>query len=175
MDSTMRAGVGIRTRPGRDAVATEVRVDGGVLVAHDGSRCAQQALTWALGLAGRAGWPVHVVRAWAMVTAPRPATWEAGYVPPLCDWAEAVESELREHCDHVGSGPRPPVHCHVVHAPPARALVAASATADLLVVGSRGRGGFAGLLLGSVGDQLVRHAQCPVAVVRGDHVVRLTR
>ena len=55
---------------------------------------------------------------------------------------------------------------HVVHAPPAKALLAASETADLLVVGTRGRGGFERLLIGSVADQCIRHAACSVLVAR---------
>jgi nucleotide-binding universal stress UspA family protein len=53
-----------------------------------------------------------------------------------------------------------------VHRPPAQAVMQAAVGADLLVMGARGRGGFAGLLLGSVSDQLVHHAPCPVTVVR---------
>ena len=56
----------------------------------------------------------------------------------------------------------------VVHAAPVRALIDAAQGADVLVVGARGRGGFAGLLLGSVSDQVTHHAPCPVTVVRSD-------
>ena len=54
----------------------------------------------------------------------------------------------------------------VAEGPAARALIGASRTSDLLVVGTRGHGGFAGMLLGSVSQHLVAHAACTVVVVR---------
>jgi nucleotide-binding universal stress UspA family protein len=50
---------------------------------------------------------------------------------------------------------------------PAEVLLEAAKDADLLVVGSRGRGGFSGMLLGSVSTQLAHHASCPILIVRG--------
>jgi nucleotide-binding universal stress UspA family protein len=58
------------------------------------------------------------------------------------------------------------VRIHVLHRPPVKGLIEAAKRADLLVVGARGLGGFTGLLLGSVSDQCVHHAPCPVTVVR---------
>jgi nucleotide-binding universal stress UspA family protein len=147
-------------------VRESVRIDGGILVGHDGSDCAQEALQWAGRLAARAQLPLHVLRAWSMTTAPRPATWEPGYVPPLTDFEKAALDELEQHVATAGIDPAVPVTCHVVHRAPARGLIESGEGADLLVVGARGRGGFRGLLLGSVSDQVVRHAPCPVTVIR---------
>ena len=60
------------------------------------------------------------------------------------------------------------VEHRVVHGPTRETLIEASRSAQLMVVGARGRGGFTGLLLGSVSQALLHHAQCPVAVVRGE-------
>jgi nucleotide-binding universal stress UspA family protein len=147
-------------------VSEIVRIDGGVVVGHDGSTSAQEALSWAGRLARRADIDLHVVRAWSMTTAPQPSTWSAGYVPPLSDWEKAVHDELTAHVAAAGLDPSVRVTCHVVHRAPAQGLMAAAEGASLLVLGARGRGGFAGLLLGSVSDQLVHHAPCPVTVVR---------
>jgi nucleotide-binding universal stress UspA family protein len=149
-----------------DDVRETVTVDGGILVGHDGSECAQDAVRWAGRLAARADLDLHVLRAWSMTTAPRPATWEPGYVPPLADWEKAVLDELTAHVRAVGLDPAVRLTCHAVHRSPARGLIEAAAGADLVVVGARGRGGFKGLLLGSVSDQVVHHAPCPVTVVR---------
>ncbi|SDN71053.1 universal stress protein [Geodermatophilus sp. DSM 45219] len=149
-----------------DGVARTADVPGGVLVAHDGSDCAREALQWAAGLAVRAGYPLHVLRAWKITTAPQPATWEPGYVPPLEDFEKAVRDELEASVAAAELDPALSVTCHVAHGAAARRIIESAARADLLVVGARGLGGFAGLVLGSVSDQLVRHAPCPVTVVR---------
>ena len=149
-----------------DDVCEAVRVDGGIVVGHDGSKCAQEALVWAGRLARRADIDLHVVRAWAMMSAPQPSSWSPGYVPPLLDWEKAVHDELTAHVAAAGLDPSVRVTCHVVHKPPAQGLMTAAEGANLLVMGARGRGGFRGLLLGSVSDQLVHHAPCPVTVVR---------
>ena len=149
-----------------DDVVEVVRVEGGIVVGHDGSKCAQEALVWAGRLARRADMELHVVRTWAMMTAPQPSTWTPGYVPPLTEWEKAVFDELTAHVKAAGLDPSVRVTCHVVHKSPAQGLMTAAEGAHLLVLGARGRGGFRGLLLGSVSDQLVHHAPCPVTVVR---------
>jgi len=155
-----------------DDVCEVVHVDGGIVFGHDGSKCAQDALRWAGRLARRADLDLHVLRSWGMMTAPRPASWTPGYVPPLVEWEQAVLAELSGHVAAAGLDPEIRVTCHAVHKAPVPALMAAAEGANLLVVGARGRGGFTGLLLGSVGDQLVHHAPCPVTVVRSGAVGR---
>ncbi|WP_222269884.1 universal stress protein [Modestobacter marinus] len=149
-----------------DGVVRIAQISGGVLVGHDGSEGAEEALQWAAALAARAGWPLHVLRAWRMTTAPQPASWEFGYVPPLPDYEKAVREELEARVAAAHLDPTLSVTCHVTQGSPARGLIESAVGADLLVVGARGLGGFAGLVLGSVSDQCVRHAPCPVTVVR---------
>lgn len=152
---------------GNPAVAESVVCEGGVVVGHDGSAGARLAVAWAAEEARTRGCSLHVVRAWHLTGAPRPASWQPGYAPSLSEYEQAVEQDLRRDVDGIlGAEPGVDVRLHVAHASPAKVLVATSETADLLVVGSRGLGGFRGLLLGSVSDQVVRHASCPVVVIR---------
>jgi len=140
-------------------------VSGGILVAHDGSAYAQAALSTAMRFATALQMPVTAVRAWRLSTAPRPASWAVGYVPGLAE-VEAATLEALDHdvAEIRARFPDTSVSTRVVHADPSAALIEASSSVDLIVVGRRGHGGFAGLLLGSVSDHVVRHAQCSVLV-----------
>jgi nucleotide-binding universal stress UspA family protein len=78
------------------------------------------------------------------------------------DAAVVLDDALRR-CQERG---RSPVRGELVQRPPSKAILAEADHADLVVVGSRGRGGFRSLLLGSVAHTVVEHATCPVVVVR---------
>ena len=144
------------------------RVDeASIVVGHDGSRGANQALVQALVLAQALSAPVVVVRAWSIATAPRPADWKFGYAASFEEYAEAVRLALMDDArSSVKAFPDVPVQYRAVHGGATRSLVEMSQGARTLVVGARGHGGLAGMLLGSVGDQCVRHAACPVLVTR---------
>lgn len=138
-----------------------------IVLGHDGSADAQDALATTLELAGQLNAPVVVVRAWLIDTAPRPASWEFGYVSTFDDYAVAVHDQLvADTAAVVDAHPDVLVQYRAVHGGAAKSLIALSAEARLLVVGSRGRGGLVGMLLGSVSEQCVRHAACPVLVTR---------
>ena len=79
---------------------------------------------------------------------------------------QAAEEAVSKAASQIGDARPASVTVRAVSDLPARELVAASRDADLVVVGSRGGGGFAGLLMGSVSAQVVHHAACPVAVIR---------
>jgi nucleotide-binding universal stress UspA family protein len=152
------------------SVAAEIEVDGGVLVAHDGSAQSKAAVRTAVRYAAALGKPVTAVRAWNVSTAPRPSTAAPGYMPPFEDFEAATLAALEEDLVPIRSEhPEVTIRAAVVHGNPAEKLIDASGRADLIVLGSRGHGGFAGLLLGSVSEQVVRHAACPVLIDKQTH------
>jgi len=138
-----------------------------IVIGYDGSEFADEALRKGLWLAARLGVRARIIRAWTISTAPRPASWSPGYVPPVEDFAQAVKDQLKQQiADRLAQFPNVEVELEVPHGAAGRELVRASEGARVLVVGTRGLGGFSGLLLGSVSDQVVEHAQCDVLVVR---------
>jgi len=142
-------------------------IPSGVAVGVDGSASSLHALRAAAEQATYRRTMLHVVRAWTLRTAPRPPDCPPGAVPSLQEYQEYLREQTEGLvADQLQSWPDLTMQVHVVHATATHALLAAAVGADLLVVGHRGRGGFTGLLLGSVAEQCVRHARCPVLVVR---------
>ena len=140
-----------------------------IVAGVDGSASSLAALGWAVRQAGLTAATVDAVMAWHYPIATggygwAPVTMEQGY-----NFAEIAEKTV---ADAIGAtlvaGIDVRVRAHVVEGNPARALLDAAVGADLLVVGSRGHGGFTEALLGSVSQHCVQHAPCPVVVVRGE-------
>jgi nucleotide-binding universal stress UspA family protein len=145
-----------------------------IVVGLDGSTASRAALAFALREAARRGAAVEVVTAFEI-----PGYWDAIYraLPPedgpsLIEARDAVCKEVDNVVEDVRASladempQRPPVAVTAVGGSAADALLRAARAADLLVVGSRGRGGFTSMLLGSVSLQCMLHATCPVTVVR---------
>ncbi len=144
-----------------------VDIDGGVAVGLENSASALRALSAAAEEAKCRNAVLHVVRAWSIRTAPKPSDCPPGAVPSTEQYEQSVLADTHQLVSEtLGDDPGCPVEVHVVHSPSPQALLSASRGADMLVVGHRGRGGFSGLLLGAVAEQCVRHASCPVLVVR---------
>jgi len=133
-----------------------------IVVGVDGSVPSVAALAWAVRQARLTGAAVEAVIAWEF-----PITY--GYPAPVSevDWEELAERAVSDAIGQVrSSAGQVEIHTKVVEGNAAQALMDASAGADLLVVGSRGHGGFVEALLGSVGQHCVHHATCPVVVIR---------
>lgn len=143
----------------------------GIIVGIDGSAHSRKALEWAISEAAVRHAPLTVLTVHQAV---------AGfYTSPIAypgdedltnQAREMAQKETDDVLGKVGEGSRPPsVTVRAVSGLPAEELLRASADADMIVVGSRGAGGFASLLLGSVSGQVTHHAHCPVVVIPADN------
>lgn len=133
---------------------------GRIVVGVDGSVHAVRALAFAAAEAKLRGSTLHVIHSW---TFPPPAPGSDGL--PHVDLQGAAELVLEEAIATLGDEPGVEIQREIANELPAQALIRASEGAELLVVGSRGRGGFKGLLLGSVSQQCAHHARCPIVIV----------
>jgi nucleotide-binding universal stress UspA family protein len=139
---------------------------GGIVVGVDGSASAMAALNWALDEAELRGVGVHVVMAWQNPVVYNPPNIMAvGVAVSGDDLAAAALSEVERITADAGQNRKATITSEAVEGHPAEALISAAHGASLLVVGSRGHGGFVGALLGSISHHVVAHAECPVVVI----------
>ncbi|MCA1784176.1 MAG: universal stress protein [Intrasporangiaceae bacterium] len=145
-----------------------------IVVGFDGSEGAREALVWAAGAARALELPLHVLSAWKQPSDAVVAV-EPGILPSVEEAQRLVEVRLRAAVDELICDEPLEVSTEVVRRSAVRALLGAAADAAMVVVGSRGLGGFQGLLVGSVSRQLCEYAPCPVTVIHrvGDRPVRL--
>ncbi len=155
-----------------------------IVVGVDGSENALEALRWAIEDAARRGASVTVIHVYPPGRERSPHQAALSFVTAESTvqrvaeddrrWREERAAEARQSAERMladivrNAGPRRDVRIHQVVVEddrPVRVLMDRAAKADLLVVGARGRGGFGGLKLGSVSQQLTVHAKCPVVVV----------
>lgn len=138
-----------------------------VVVGVDGSDASKAALRWALRYAGQTGAGITAVCVWTY-----PADFYYGMTPPSfgdvwqpdTDAQQTLDATVR---DVVGEERPPGFETMTCEGNPAHVLVELSADAAMLVVGSRGHGGFSGMLIGSVSSACAAYARCPVLVIRG--------
>jgi nucleotide-binding universal stress UspA family protein len=137
-----------------------------IVVGVDGSPGSRKALAWAAAEAADHRADLVVLNVWEHTLLPPAGSVSVSerYVP---DPSQRTAEDLVETIKEV-LGEEPPVlvQAHVKQGNTAKVLIEESANADLLVVGTRGHGGFAGLVLGSVSQHVAAYAQCPVTVVR---------
>lgn len=143
---------------------------GRIVVGVDGSDEARRALAWALDEGRLRKWSViavhsHMIPPLLMSPEPMPVgpppVPDPGLIEQLEERAERLVADELDQADTSGVV----VEGRVGSGTAADVLLQAAQDADLLVVGTRGRGGFTGLLLGSVSGQVAHHSPCPVVIV----------
>jgi nucleotide-binding universal stress UspA family protein len=134
-----------------------------IVAGVDGSDSSIKALRWAARQAEFTDSVLEVITTWEW---PQTYGWAAP-LPSDYDPQSNAEALVNDAVAKVRAGhPQLTVRTEVVEGHPAPVLIDASRTADLLVIGSRGHGEFAGMLLGSVSEHCVTNAHCPVVVMR---------
>jgi nucleotide-binding universal stress UspA family protein len=142
----------------------ETAATGRIVVGIDGSDQSRRALTWAATLADATDGHIEAVIAWQL-----PATFGWAVAPVDWDPAQDAHDILTKTVDDVFGSRRPrELTMTVVQGHPAHVLLGAAHGASMLVVGSRGHGGFGGMLLGSVSAYVAEHADCPVLVFHSE-------
>jgi nucleotide-binding universal stress UspA family protein len=132
-----------------------------IVVGVDGSAASLEALVWAVRQAALTGAVVEAVTAWHF-----PAPVGGFAIGDQIDW-QANARAIQDIAVKEALGDEAPALVRrIVQGHPVPALLEEAAGADLLVVGSRGHGGFTGMLLGSVSENVVAHAPCAVVVLR---------
>lgn len=138
----------------------------GIIAGIDGSGHSRRALEWAVGEAAARHLPLIVIN----VYQPDTRVWGSAIADPqdpvLAEHARKVTQEQVDEAVARSGGSRlESVTVRVVGGTPAEELCSAAGDADMIVVGSRGAGGFARLLLGSVASHLAHHTHCPVVII----------
>ena len=137
-----------------------------IVVGVDGSPGSRTALTWAAAEAADHRADLVVLNVWEHMVPP-PAGSVSVSERAVPDPSHRTAEDLLEVIkDVLGEDPPVLVRPQVKQGNPAKVLIEQSADADLLVVGTRGHGGFRGLVLGSVSQHVAAYAECPVVVVR---------
>ncbi len=135
-----------------------------IVVGVDGSDSSVLALRWAADEARLRQATLDVVHAWTD-SGVGAGTHASAFSVDLDGAQQAARAALDDVLDTASLSPDLRIERHVVMGPGATVLLDVAAGADLLVVGTRGRGGVAGLLLGSVSHACIKEATCPVVVV----------
>ncbi len=138
-----------------------------IVAGVDGSPSSREALHWAVQQAGLTGGVVDAVIAWHYPV----SAGGFGLAPVMTDdigFEEIAAKTLADVVSNVPGATNVSIRQFVCQGNTVQVLLDAAAGADLLVVGSRGLGGFPGMLLGSVSQNCINHAPCPVVVIRGD-------
>jgi nucleotide-binding universal stress UspA family protein len=142
----------------------------GIIVGIDGSVHSRRALEWAISEAAIRRTPLTVLTVQQAIA----GYWGPVIYPQDLDFVEqaakVAQEETDELLDKLGAGSRPPsVSVRAVVGLPADQILTAAKDADMIVVGSRGAGGFKKLLVGSVSSQITHHAHCPVVVIPAEN------